>query len=301
MSPKRTKKNKVEEIVPSVSKNLTDYDDIVSKIRSVADVQTLLKVLLIGPTGTGKTTTLATFPKPILILDFREGGTDSISDFGDEIKLLPVEDIDEVEQLYWYLYEGNHPYKTIAWENVGQAQDLFVNKAKELEGKEPDGHASKATWGNAAGHFKTWVMNYRDLPMHVLYTSHPRVTESDEEDEDAGGIAPEVGPRTMPSVATTLVGAVNVIGHTFIREQTKRGDDGKLVRKMQYALRLGPHPYYQTKVRKPKGMGITPEYIIDPSYAKLLKVTRGEWTDEEGKSKKKKKKGVSRNAEKEEE
>jgi len=295
MSPKKSKQRKIE----VVKDNPPDHDDILSKIKSVSDIATYLKSLIIGPTGTGKTTLLATFPKPILILDFREQGTDSISDQGEEIKLLPVEDADEVEQLYWYLYEGNHPYKTVAWENVGQAQDIFVAKAKEEEGKPPDGHASKGTWGNAAGKFKTWIMNYRDLPMHVVYTSHPRVTDADEEDEDAGGIAPEVGPRTMPSVATTLVGAVNVIGHTFIRELAKRGDDGKLNRKMQYALRLGPHPYYHTKIRKPKNKGITPEYIIDPDFDKIMKVSRGEWTDEGKTKKKKKKKGVEKNAKEE--
>ena len=270
-----------------------DYQNVLSKIKSVSDIQQFLKTMIIGPTGSGKTTTIATFPKPILILDFREQGTDSISDFGDDIKLLPVEHVDEVEQLYWYLLEGDHPYKTVAWENVAQAQDLFVIKAKEDEGKTADDHASKGTWGAAAGLFKTWLMNYRDLPLHIIFTSHPRTTTPDEE-EDAGGIVPEVGPRVMPSVAGILEGAVNIIGQTFIREATSRGSDGKLNRKIQYAMRLGPHPYYKTKIRKPKDRGITPEFIVDPTFDKLIQITRGEWTDD--KAKPKKKKGVKNNA-----
>jgi len=289
MSPRKVKKQKTNK-----TDSPPDHDDILKKVRSVSDIETYLKCLIIGPTGTGKTTTLATFPKPIIILDFREQGTDSISHYGEEIKLLPVEDIDEVDQLYWYLYEGDHPYKTVAWENVGQAQDLFVKKAKEEEGKDVNAHAHKGTWGNAASKFKGRIMDYRDLPMHTIFTSHPRITESDEEDEDAGGIAPEVGPRTMPSVATTLVGAVNVIGHTFIRESATRDEEGKLNRNMQYAMRLGPHPYYQTKVRKPPNKGTTPEYIINPSFDDLMKITRGEWVEDKPKKKKKKKKERSK-------
>jgi len=289
MSPKKQRKPKTNK--PQTKTDAPpDHDDILSKVKSVADIQTYLKLLIIGPTGTGKTTTLATFPKPIMILDFREQGTDSISHYGDDIKILPVEDIDEVDQLYWYLREGNHPYQTIAWENVGQAQDLFVKKAKEEDGKDEDSHAHKGIWGDAAAKFKSRVMDYRDLPMHTIFTSHPRVTESDEEDEDAGGIAPEVGPRTMPSVATTLVGAVNIIGHTFIRESATRDEEGKLHREMQYAMRLGPHPYYLTKVRKPPDKGVTPEYIINPNFEELMKVTLGEWQPPKTAAKKKKKK-----------
>lgn len=288
MSPKRARSRSKVDTVEAP----TNYDAVVAKIRSVSEIESLLKILMIGPTGTGKTTTLATFPKPILILDFREQGTDSISDFGDDIKLLPVTDADEVEQLYWYLLEGDHPYKTVAWENVSQAQDLFVLKAKQLDGRDPDSHAHKGIWGDAAAKFKNWIMNYRDLPLHVVFTSHPRMTESEEE-EDSGGIAPEVGPRTMPSVASTLVGAVNVIGHTFIREATKRGSDGKLQRKVQYAMRLGPHPYYLTKIRKPKSKGKVPDFIVDPDFKALMAITRGEWSGEKTKPKKK---GVKKNA-----
>jgi len=292
MSPKKQKRK----LEVASKDSPPDHDKVLSKIRSVSDVSVYLKSLIIGPTGTGKTTVLATFPKPMIILDFREQGTDSISHYGDEIKLLPVEDVEELEQLYWYLYEGEHPYKTVAWENVAQAQDLFVKKAKEEEGKDEDAHAHKGIWGNAAGKFKNWIMNYRDLSMNVVFTSHPRVTESDEEDEEAGGIAPEVGPRTMPSVATTLVGAVNIIGHTFIRELAKRDDEGRLHRQMQYAMRLGPHPYYHTKIRKPPHKGVTPEYIINPDYDTLLKITRGEYEEEKSSKSKKKKKGVKKNA-----
>jgi len=286
MSPKRQRK-KITDENQDKSNSPPDYDDVLSKVKSVAEVEKYLKALIIGPTGTGKTTTLATFPKPMLILDFREGGTDSISHYGDEIKVLPVEDVEEVEQIYWYLYGEDHPYQTVAWENVAQAQDLFVKKVKEEEGKGADAPTHKGIWGNAASKFKNWIMNYRELSMHTVFTSHPRVTESEEEADESGSIAPEVGPRTMPSVATTLVGSVNIVGHTFIRESTKRDNDGHLHRKMQYAMRLGPHPYYHTKIRKPPHLGVTPEYIINPDFDTLLKITRGEY--EEGSSKKAKK------------
>lgn len=266
--------------------NNTDFSQVLKKMQSVSELSKHLKALFIGRAGSGKTTTLATFPKPILILDFREEGTDSISDLGDEVKVIKVEDADEIEQIYWYLKSGDHPFKTVAWENLGQAQRIFMIKSLEEEGKSPEGHANKGTWGNTSGKIQTWVMNYRELPMHFVMTSHPRITESEEDDETQ--LDPEVGPGVMPSVARMLTGAVDVIGQNFIREVVTRSE-GKIKRRVEYAMRLGPHAYYVTKIRKPKNKGITPEFIVDPEFETLIQIKQGLYGGESVKKKTKKK------------
>src|SRR5690606_7836569 len=97
-----------------------------------------------------------------------------------------------------------------------------------------------------------------------------------------------VGPRLMPSVAAILNASVKVIGHTFIREVVKRNLDS-IDRKTYFCLRLGPHPYYITKIRKPKDTKC-PEYIVDPSYDKIIDIMRGKSPDQKTSSKNKKKK-----------
>ena len=83
----------------------------------------------------------------------------------------------------------------------------------------------------------------------------------------------------MPSVNKDLCASVNVIGNTFIRlKVTKEKDKAtlKTVRHVekQFCLRLGPHAVYTTKVRKPKGIE-APDYIIDPSFRKIMDIVKG--------------------------
>lgn len=56
-----------------------------------------------GRSGTGKTTAASTFPKPMLLLDAKDRGTDSISDVPG-IDVLDVQTYDEFETAYWYLF-----------------------------------------------------------------------------------------------------------------------------------------------------------------------------------------------------
>jgi hypothetical protein len=44
-------------------------------------------------------------------------------------------------------------------------------------------------------------------------------------------------------------------------------------------MRLGPHAYYDTKIRRPKGAGPIPDVVVNPSYKKLLAISRGEAVD----------------------
>ena len=89
-------------------------------------------------------------------------------------------------------------------------------------------------------------------------------------------LTPEVGPRMMPSVASTLSGAVNVVGHTFIRETLIKSKEAgkKAKREVEYCLRVGPHSYYTTKMRSPKACEV-PDFIIDPDYKKILTLIKG--------------------------
>ena len=71
---------------------------------------------------------------------------------------------------------------------------------------------------------------------------------------------------------------------------TEKSDKGKMIKRTEYRLRVGPHTYYTTKIRKPKTAPI-PDYIIDPSYDKIIEIMKGNYNPSDDKPKKKKKKG----------
>jgi len=269
----------------------TDYSELVKKITPVGEIPTRITAVFYGKSGTGKTTLASTFPKPILFLDIREQGEDSISDAGPDVHSLRITDADELEQIYWYLTSSKHPYKTVVIDTVTQMQDIYLKKVMELEGKKEGDFTTKQTWGTVSSKMKTWIISFRDLEEveNIVFLAQPRTTTDDSDDRE-DEITPSVGPRTMPSVADVLCPAVKIVGNTYIQEVTERNPKNKLVSRTEYRLRIGPHAYYITKIKKPKTFN-TPDYIVDPSYNKLIEVIRGNWNPHDDKPKKKKKKG----------
>ena len=252
-------------------------------ITAVEHLPEVLAVLFWGRSGTGKTTVASSFPKPILLLDVREKGTDSVSN----VKGLKVGQITtwaEFEAVYWYLANGEHDYKTVVIDQITTLQDLAMEQARKDIGDTRD---PRKLFGHAGGLMKQWLLNYRDLidnDIHVVFIAHDRVSKGEEGAGD-DQIEPEVGPRVMPSVSTFLNGSVKIIGNTFIREGYTIENKRK-VRFVEYGMRIGPHAYYTTKVRSPVGIA-APDVIVDPTFDKLLAVMRGDYSDKPSTVKKK--------------
>lgn len=237
------------------------------RIKPVSEMTTGLSALLYGRSGTGKTTLSSTFPKPMLLLDVNEKGTDSISDI-EGIDVLTVEAWSDFEDVYWWIKDQK--YKTVVVDAISSLQDFALKKVGG------EGPISKRTWGEASSLMKTWIVNYRDLIDHninVVFLAHDRTTEAQETED--GEMLPSVGPRVMPSVASVLTASVQLIGNTFIKEEINRKKLGKLERTVDYCLRIGPHAFYETKIRQPKSVE-APAIVKDPTYQKLHSLIHGE-------------------------
>jgi len=257
-------------------------------VRSVSDVLKNRSFVFYGRSGTGKTTVAGTFPGPVLLLDMDDKGTDSISDLGDHVKVMDVEDWDDLEMTYWWLKKNPGNYGTIVIDTITGAQDMALKKVLEGTDKDPDkagewGVMTKRQWGQAASLMKSWITNIRSLTddgVEVVFNAQERIFNSEDEADPEEQLAPEVGARLMPSVRDHLNASVHVIGNTFIREKIiKKKVEGRRkpqeVAKTQYCLRIGPHPIYDTKVRKPKRVKVPP-VIVDPSYDDILSFIQGE-------------------------
>jgi hypothetical protein len=247
----------------------------------------IMAALIYGRTNTGKTRIACTFPKPLLLLDIREKGTDSVSN----VKGVHVGSITEwkqFEDVYWYLNDSRHDYSTIVVDQLTQLEKLALNEAKRNNRKDEDDQTSKRDFGAASGMLSTWILNYRDLidkGINVVFNAHDRLTGGTEDEmaPDEGQIDPSVGPRLMPSVASFVAGSVKLIGNTFIRETytIKQQPGSKLkkkIRNVEYCMRLGPHAYYATKTRTPVGIA-APATLVDPDYDKLMAIMAGDYSE----------------------
>lgn len=257
--------------------------DISKRIVPVNKVASDLNIILYGRSGTGKTTLSASFPKPLLLIDCNDKGTDSISDVAG-VDVLRANSWSDLVHAYWYVKQSKK-YKTVVIDTVSNLQGFAIVQVKGSEetasGKQVGdwGTMTKRDWGQVASMLKSLLTDFRDLDgVNAVFIAQDRVFNADDEDTDNDGqIQPEVGPRLMPSVASTINAAVNIIGNTFVRERVheyKLGKTKKTKRVAEYCLRVGPHAYYTTKLRKPKGVQ-APAFIKDPTYEKIIATSLG--------------------------
>lgn len=266
------------------SPNTTNYDELIKRIRPAGENLKNVKAAFYGRSGTGKTTLSATFPAPILLLDIKEEGEDSIADMGKTVKVLPIYFWEEIEQIYWYLKSGDHQFKTVVIDTVTQMQALKMEAIKSSMGKSGAGLITKQMWGMISGELQTWIINYRDLPMNVVFLAQDRVNKNDDgDDESDEQLDPEVGPAIMPSAAKTLNASVKVIGQTYLKEVIRKEKGKGITREVEYRLRLGPHAFYTTKIRKPRERYL-PEFITNPTYDMIAQIIRGEYKPPETKT-----------------
>lgn len=245
-------------------------------IKPVSETEVPMCMLVYGVAGTGKTAFSSSFPKPMLVLDIQERGTETIAGV-EGIQVLQVDTWEMLEQAYWYLEsEGYKKYKTVSLDQITTLQSLRMNKLRKDTEMNATDTFTKRDWGIMSGDIQTWLLNFRNLRdkgVNVLFLAHERASSNDDTVDDQ--IAPSIGPRVMPSVASFINGATSQIGNCFIRE-TFEGAGPNRVRDVQYCMRVGPHAYYVTKIRKPLEADlIIPDVIINPTYDKLRNISRG--------------------------
>lgn len=241
-------------------------------ITSVDDLEENEVMLVYGRSGTGKTHFSSTWPKPILVIDVKEKGTATIRGT-DGVFVRRVKTWEEFDEGYWFLAEGSK-YKTIVIDQVTNLQDLGMQEIRDRHNKSPSDLFAKNNWGELSGLLKQAIDDFRNLDhmYNVVFIAHERTFDVGDEEDDA--IEPSIGARVMPSVGSFLDGAMDSIGSTFIRETwTGKGKNKK--KRVDYCMRIGPHAYYSTKVRRPKKAGPLPDVITDPSYRKVRDLTLG--------------------------
>lgn len=252
---------------------------VLDKIQPVTELQTNLVMLVYGRSGTGKTAFGATFPKPILFIDTNERGTETIKQ-EEDVDVIRIEEWAELDELYWALLNGETEveYTSIVIDQITNLQDLGMAEVRRKSRKGRDELFTQKNWGQLSGMLKQSVSDWRELAdqYNILFIAHERVFEGGDDEDEA--IEPSIGARVMPSVGSFVDGAVDAIGSTYISERweepEKKGDE--MERHVDYCMRLGPHAFYSTKIRRPVSAGPIPDHIVDASYDKIQRLISGE-------------------------
>jgi hypothetical protein len=256
------------------------------RFQDLLDLNTPTIITLYGRPGTGKTTISCTLPKPLLLIDVKDKGTDSGKrddlEPGD-ITVFELEEFDEIYDIYDYIKDNPDRFKSVVIDHMTALQDFCYEKVMDEEGKS---RMSQGMYGTAGGYLKEVINLYKgltDLGITPCFNCQDRMESGDGEGEDQ--LLPEVGPSLMPSVARTLCAASRVIGHTYQFENVEKLDGAKVRRNIEFRLRLGPNPYYITKVTRPFGTPC-PQFLVDATYQDIMKVVKGKWSESTGIKKK---------------
>lgn len=236
-----------------------------------------------GRSGTGKTQFMSTLPRPILFLDVNERGLDTIR-AEKQIDVLPCETWEDFDDIFWAL-DGGLKYKSVVIDQITNLQELGMAEIRDRAKKTSSELFTKKNWGELSGLLKTALSNFRGLSdaYNIGFIAHERSFGGGDEEDQA--LEPSVGARVMPSVGSFIDGAVDVIGSTYIKESFT-GKGSKKVRQVDYCMRIGPHAYYSTKVRRPVDAGPLPDFIVDPTFTKVLNLISGKITPAKKKRKK---------------
>lgn len=259
--------------------NVMDFSAFEDGIEDItSESEAYIKGLLYGKNGTGKTYICGTFPGPRLFLDIRERGLKSVVGAeGDQQKRV-VDTFEMFQMAYWYLKSGKHGYQTVVLDNITNLQklvlDYVMGKEENWDPNIDKDMPSRREYGYLSQFMQTWLINFRNLPMNVIFIAQ----EKSGEDSDIESSEPTVYPQLTTSVRGIIGGAVDFIGNTFIKLVEQTTESGATISIPKYCLRIGPNVKYVTKIRLPQTCHKSaPNAIANASFAKLKKIMEGEF------------------------
>jgi phage nucleotide-binding protein len=227
-----------------------------SRVRSASQSFDWAKILVYGNNGKGKTRFGASGPRKVLLVDCNEKGSLSVRNY-EGVDVFAIETWADIDLAFWMLKSGNHDYQTVAIDTVTSLAQLcmkFVlgDEASRDPTKDPN-MPGRREWGKVGELMRTTILNFRNLPMHVVFLAQERRGFNDDDDDDS---TPDVFPEVSPSVRTTLTAAVDIIGRVYVKEVVGKGEK-KGETAYEYRLLIGPSERYLTKDRSEAGLPTT--------------------------------------------
>lgn len=287
--PQPTKLLSTRPVMTQVNGAQQQPKSVLDRIRKLTVREVGLKFSVYGLPKTGKTRFACTFPKPLLIIGF-EDGTESV--VGTEgVNFVQLEHTDEFDTLLnGPIRSGD--YASVVVDNATRMRDMRLAELagyKEMPVQKGFGTYNWDQYREAAGALKLMLGRLLDLSNRTTMNTVIIAQEANLVGGEEGGKASDlVKPVIASAVGKGLCDFINAecdyIGQTFKREETKEVKQtvGKNTvtltqptGKVEYCLRVGPHPVYYTGFRQHIGAPELPDFISNPTHAKVLEVIKG--------------------------
>lgn len=218
-----------------------------------------INAMIYGQPGAGKTTLASSAPAP-LIMDFEEGAIASARVSGNKhARVVKIGSMADVRKVYKYLSSGEHPFKTVVLDPLGELQRLVMD---EIVRKFPnvkrayDNLPSMNDWQKALNDATKLVTMFRALPMHTVVIAHAEIPEHEED-----MVNPLASGKNFKQF---IQGAMDLLGYLYIEQ-----DGDEATRKLLTSSTA-------TVVAKNRG-GYLPPVIENPNLTEIFQMMeRGE-------------------------
>jgi energy-coupling factor transporter ATP-binding protein EcfA2 len=217
--------------------------------------------LIHGPQGSGKTTLAATIAAlgPTLFLDLTgEKGVRSFqrAPYSSNITVVRPTSITALDDVYWQLAAGGHPYRCVVLDSITAAQKMTMryllghDETAVREIRKGVAPADMRTWGQSldvmtdVGIFWFGLADgQRPQPIHVVFTAQTKVNE-----DDFGNISRS--PDVQKGALSLMMASPDYILYTDVEENPDAlADDSQAP--VHHIVRFGANPDYRTKARLP--------------------------------------------------
>lgn len=256
---------------------------LANRAKSVNNVPVDGIYVIYGNNGTGKTVLASTFPKtpqkPMLYLDFLEGGTGSISvSERNDIQVVEITEFQELDEVLTDVEKGSTidsetgqtipvQYSTIVFDSATQLEFLLKQYLMKAENKDK---MNINLWGQAKqGHDQLWNMCkylHKKTGANIVIICHQKEV-TDEENPGNNKIIPSL----MNSAAYGLCAKASFVWYTKIEQESQINPQTQQVETIQkYVTYIDGCQAYLTKTRRPKEMKI-PLKVNNLTYAKFKK------------------------------
>ena len=229
-----------------------------------------IKMLLYGDPGVGKTTLAATakdhpLTKEVLFLNV-EGGLLSVSE--DAPDTIDLKDWKQMDEIFWWLASGDHNYKTVVIDSLSELRQLNLDDVVSSALSKPNNKRADMDdvflddYGTSNSQMKRIVRQFRDLPMHVIFTCLADRTQDKEKNE-------QVHPALPPKMRLSVLGYMDIVGYMYTKAE-KLEDGSEVTRRI---LLTQPYDKWTAKDRSPGGRLGT--LLEDPTIPTMIELILG--------------------------
>lgn len=190
------------------------------RIVKAKEARPTFNFLVYGEPGVGKTRLCGSADdvpamRKVLMVDV-EAGSMSIRETNPEVDTVRVTTWKEMQEVYDYLYAGNHDYNTVILDSLTEIQkfnmmDIMTQRVAEREDLDPDVPGMRE-WGKNLEQMRRFVRAFRDLDMNTFFTA---LAKSDT-DKRTGVMTKK--PSLSGKLADEVAGFLDIVIYMYVKE-----------------------------------------------------------------------------------